>query len=180
MPKKKRRKRKVTKKKPEKKNKDGLNIRQELFCYYYVMNSSTRGNGGLSYAVAYNKKTDSLSRERKKNKKGMGFVDSDYDKAMNACYVEANRLLRNPKVCERMKALLNEILEDDVVDAELARIILQDHKWEAKLGGIREYNKLRQRIVDKMDLTVNRPYKDLSDEELSELIKEGTKFLRKE
>lgn len=54
---------------------------------------------------------------------------------------------------ERVYQLLNEMLKDEIVDAQLAKVILQDEKLEPKISAIREYNKIRQRITEKVDLT---------------------------
>jgi hypothetical protein len=52
-------------------------------------------------------------------------------------------------VQERVTALLNELLRDDIVDSQLAKIITQDDDLQSKVRGINEYNKVRGRIVDK-------------------------------
>ncbi len=64
----------------------------------------------------------------------------------------ASRLLRNVKVLERINELLeNNVLNDQFVDKQLGLLITQNADFSNKLGAIREYNKLRQRIVDKLD-----------------------------
>jgi hypothetical protein len=78
---------------------------------------------------------------------------SEYDKAVHVCAVEASRLLRIPEVQSRITALLNEILKDDVVDSQLAKLIMQDDEPAAKIAAIREYNKVWQRITEKHDIT---------------------------
>lgn len=54
----------------------------------------------------------------------------------------------------RITALLNEILRDDVVDSQLAKLIMQDAEPATKIAAIREYNKVRQRIVEKVDIAI--------------------------
>jgi hypothetical protein len=44
---------KAAKQKKGRNKQSGLNVRQELFCMYYVMNDELRGNATLSYAEAY-------------------------------------------------------------------------------------------------------------------------------
>ncbi len=52
---------------------------------------------------------------------------------------------------------MNEWLKDDVVDSELFKVI-KNHKMESKIAGIREYNKMRGRIIEKTDITSgNKP-----------------------
>jgi hypothetical protein len=130
-----------------------LNIRREAFCQYYTKNQQLFGNATHSYAEAFSYRLDELSRDDAKYK-GKGakrklVEPSSYDKAYNVCAVEGARLLRNPKVQERITALLNELLRDDIVDSQLAKIITQDDDLQSKVRAINEYNKVRGRIIDK-------------------------------
>lgn len=148
---------------------DKLTLRQELFCRYFTQNKALFGNATHSYAEAYNYKLDELSRDDavyeyvggEDGKEGkaatQGFrkllKPSSYDRAINVCAVEAARLLRNPKIQKRKIELMNEILTDQVVDSELAYVIQQDRELSVKLGGIREYNSVKGRIIKKMEHT---------------------------
>ena len=67
----------------------------------------------------------------------------------------------------RIRVLLNELLKDDVVDSQLAKIITQDGKLDAKVAAIREYNKLRGRIIDKTQQVNGLPF---AETDLSEVI----------
>ena len=70
------------------------------------------------------------------------------------CSVGASRLLRNDKISRRVTVLLNETLTNEEVDAELAKVI--KNRWSKdsdRINAIKEYNKLRQRIVDRNDHT---------------------------
>jgi hypothetical protein len=127
-----------------------LNPKHEKFCQLYAKNSELFGNGTLCYAETYTYKLDTLSRERLKDSEGKE-QPSEYERAYNVCSVEANRLLRNPRIDARLTKLLNEMLRDDIVDRELAKTILQDRKLEPKISAIREYNKLKQRIIEKVE-----------------------------
>jgi hypothetical protein len=130
-----------------------LKPQHELFCQLYVKNEELFGNGTQCYAEAYNYKLESLSHEQVRDEEDNLIEDSEYNKAYNVCSVQAHVLLRMPKVQQRITALLNEMLKDDIVDAQLAKVILQDEKLEPKISAIREYNKIRQRITEKVDLT---------------------------
>jgi hypothetical protein len=138
-----------------KENKPKLNPKQELFAQLYTRNSQMFGNATLSYAEAYGYDLDSLSDEIPKDQPT---AKSERDKAYNVCAVEAQRLLRNPNVQDRLTVLLNEMLRDDIIDRELAKTILQDHKLESKIAAIREYNKLKQRITEKVEHTGSLPF----------------------
>jgi hypothetical protein len=131
---------------------------RELFCRYYTQNEKLFGNGTHSYAEAYDYQLDTLSDKGiwsvpEGDEPSEKLEDSPYDKAIHVCAVEASRLLRNPDVQARITALLNEILRDDVVDSQLAKLIMQDSEPAAKIAAIREYNKVRQRITEKHDIT---------------------------
>lgn len=141
-----------------------LNPKHELFCQYYVLNENLFGNATFSYAEAYDYKLDTLSKTRKTDKKGKTIQDSEYDKACNVCAVEGHRLLRNPKIQNRITALLNQILRDEVVDSQLAKVILQDGELRPKVAAIAEYNKLRGRITDRQ----KHSFEGISDETLAE------------
>ena len=130
-----------------------LKPQHELFCQLYVKNEELFGNGTLCYAEAYNYKLDSLSHEESRDDEDNLIEASEYDKAYRVCSVQGSVLLRNLRVQDRITKLLNEMLKDDIVDAQLAKVILQDRKLEAKIAAIREYNKIRQRITEKVDLT---------------------------
>jgi hypothetical protein len=49
--------------------------------------------------------------------------------------------------------MLNDLMTDEEVDAQLSKVIQQDKQLDPKVSAIREYNKLEMRIVDRQDLT---------------------------
>lgn len=126
---------------------------RELFCRYYTQNEELFGNATLSYAEAYGYKLDELPKDDAVSEGGKTTVPSSYDRAYAVCATNGGRLLRNAEVQARITTLLNEVLRDDVVDSQLAKVIMQDDKYDAKVAGIREYNKLRQRIIVRTDIT---------------------------
>lgn len=149
----------MAKKQDSKKEEEQLNAKRELFCRYYTQNSELFGNATLSYAAAFDYKLDELSREPvyddpddHVNRKVID--DSEYDKAYHVCSVQSSKLLRNADIQRRVRELLNELLKDDVVDSELAKLIQQDHDLPTKIRSIAEYNKLRGRITDKTKMTI--------------------------
>jgi hypothetical protein len=133
-----------------------LKPQHELFCQLYVKNAELFANATQCYAEAYGFKLDELSHERPVDAEtGEQIGNSDFTIAERTCAVNGSKLLRNTKVQERITLLLNEMLKDVVVDAELAKVILQNGNPAAKMTAIREYNKIRQRITEKVDLTSN-------------------------
>lgn len=135
---------------------DELTPQQELFCRFYTQNSELFGHVTLSYAEAYGYDLDSLSKEKPLiSEEPKKYGDSEYDLAYNTCAANGSRLLRNDKIQKRVITLLNEYMRDEVVDAELVKVIMQNYKLESKVAAIREYNKLKQRITEKTDITTN-------------------------
>lgn len=116
-----------------KKNSNGLNLQQEEFCKLYASDAEFFGNGVQSYIEVY--KPD----ESKKNW---------YKTALAA----SSRLLANVKVCERINQLLEAGgLNDQFVDKQLTFLVTQHADFKSKLGAIREYNKLKKRVVERME-----------------------------
>lgn len=78
-------------------------------------------------------------------------LPSVYDLAYNTCSSNGHRLMRNAKVKARCEELLESYLENRKVDARLSRIIFQHRDDTDALNAIKEYNKLKQRIVEKRE-----------------------------
>lgn len=129
-------------------------IQRKLFCRYYTQNTEFFGNATLSYAEAYGHDLDSLSKVQEKTPKGKNIPGtSEYEKAYHVCSSGGERLLRKDDIQKLITKYLNELLKDEIVDRELVRVILQNYELPAKVAAIREYNKLKQRITDKADIT---------------------------
>lgn len=112
-----------------------LNLKQELFCQLYATNRTFFGNGVQSYIEAY---------EPDQNKQGW------YAVARTRAYY----LLTNIDILDRINELLElEPLNNTTVDKQLSFVINQSADMNAKVAAIREHNKLKQRITDKMDIT---------------------------
>jgi len=110
-----------------------LNEKQELFCQLYATSHEYFGNGKLSYMLAYGMNID--------------------DKAQhNSAAASASKLLTNLNVASRVAELLGAITEE-IVDAELAYVIRQREELPSKVAAIREWNKVKSRVTDKLDLT---------------------------
>ncbi|KKN73594.1 hypothetical protein LCGC14_0399100 [marine sediment metagenome] len=104
-----------------------LNPKQELFCQLYASDEEFFGNGVKSYKKAY--KMD------------------DYKSAM----VLASNLLRNIKILDRINVLMDIVINNVVVDKELAFVIKQKENLPAKVSAIKEYNVLKGRIIQKIE-----------------------------
>lgn len=105
-----------------------LTLKQQRFCELYATDREFFGNGTASYIEAYNP-----SR----------INPNWYQNARQA----AHTLLTKGHICERINYLLEEGgLNDQHVDKQLHFLITQHADFTAKLGGIREYNKLKKRV----------------------------------
>lgn len=180
-----------------------LTPKQELFCNYYCKNLEFFCNGTLSYAAAYGIDLDSYSKDdavysddeeeseddiddtddEKPRKRKTGpkkrdnriiLQQSSYDRMYYQCAALGSRLLKNDKVQLATRKMFVEMLDNDVIDAELTKIIIRGQKDSDRINAIKEYNALKTRIIKKLDLTTNG--KDIggleakSDEQLDAII----------
>lgn len=112
-----------------------LNPKQEKFCKLYATDAEFFGNGVQAYIEAYE-------------------PDQSQKNWYKTACARASQLLSNVKVCERINQLLEEGgLNDQFVDKQLQFLLTQHADFKTKLGAIKEYNKLKARITDKIDLT---------------------------
>lgn len=110
-----------------------LNPKQEKFCQLYTTDTEFFGNGVQAYIEAYDPDTSKPNWYK------------------TAC-ASASQLLSNIKVCERINQILEESGFNDVhVDKQLAFLLTQHVDFKTKLGAIKEYNKLKQRITEKAE-----------------------------
>lgn len=120
--------------KPTKAIDSGLTPQQELFCKLYATVREFFGNGTQAYIEAYNVDI---------SKKGA------YDVARSGAYEN----LTKPHILARIRELMETgILNDEFVDRELSFLIEQHAEKSVKLGAIREYNQLKARIRNKLEV----------------------------
>lgn len=109
----------------------------ELFCQYFVTSYETFGNATKSYAKAYN-------------------IDISNKSKYASCRTQGYRLLTNDDILARINQLLSElVMNNTTVDMELAFLITQKVDFASKIAAIREYNKLKQRITEKREISIN-------------------------
>lgn len=133
------------------------NLKHELFCNLFATEREFFGNGTESYIEAYD-------------------IDLSKKGAYAAARACASRLLTKANVLERIDELLEVgVLNDQFVDKQIAFLIAQNAEFSTKLGAIKEYNALKNRITKKLDMTTNgeslNPYASLTTDELRSLIK---------
>lgn len=112
-----------------------LNLKQELFCKLYASDREFFGNGVDSYVEAYNANTNNPNWYK-------------------VAQVSASKLLSNPMILARINELLPDLgFSDEFADKELSFVMTQKADFGAKISAIKEYNKLKQRIIEKTDIT---------------------------
>lgn len=120
-----------------------LNQRQERFCKLYATDREFFGNGVQTYIEVY---------EPDKSKPNW---------YKTACSL-ASEILSNPKVYNRINELLEESgLNDVFVDKQLLFLISQQSDFTNKLGAMKEYNKLKQRIVDRLEHSADKALQEV-------------------
>lgn len=113
-----------------------LSLRQERFCQLYALDTRFMGSWVNAYLEVYDIDT---------TKKWWYWT---------AC-ASASRLLTNVKIYTRINNLLEEQwLNDQFVDKQLLYVISQQSDMWNKVQAIKEYNKLKQRITDRMEVQV--------------------------
>ena len=126
-----------------------LNLQQERFCQLFASDREFFGNGLQAYMEAYG-----IPQVRWK-----------------AAAAAASRLLKSGKVLARINQLLDHLaLNDQHVDKQLALVITQNADYKSKVAAIKEYNALRQRIKNKLELDLSQDTKDALDK-LSSILK---------
>lgn len=118
-----------------------LNLKQNKFCELYASDKEFFGNGVESYVEAYQ-------------------PDMSKPNWYKTAAASASRLLRNVKIIDKINNILQETgFSDEFVDKQLSFLIAQHASFDTKLGAIKEYNKLRQRIIERHEVNVNEmPY----------------------
>lgn len=85
-------------------------------------------------------------------------IDVSEKGSYQSAKASASRLLTNVNVLAYINHLLElNGLNDEFVDKQLLFIITQNSEFSSKLGAIKEYNKLKQRVEEKVktDITIS-------------------------
>ena len=128
-------KKKKTKSTKKKSAGDKLNPLQRKFGKLYVSEREFFGNGVQAYAEAYG-------------------IDLSTRGAYQSAKSAASRLLTNVNLLAYINELLEVVLKEAHIDKQLAFLITQHADFGAKLGAIKEFNALRQRITKKFEGTL--------------------------
>lgn len=112
-----------------------LNPQQEMFCQLYAGDREFFGNGVQSYIEAYQ-------------------PDQSKPNWYRTARSRASELLTKPNILERIDEIFEAHgLNDQFVDKQLEKLIVQDADFTTKMKAIAEYNKLKSRITEKKDIT---------------------------
>lgn len=169
-----------------------VSLAAEAFCQFITAaGSDTYNNQTLSYAAAYGYDFDKYSTDDAEFEDditdGEGRVItygkkirlSSRELAENVCAVNGRRLLRNAQVAARIIELMNKgILKDKVVDYRMAKWIMDDSEPATSSRMIVEYNKLRGRVKDVIELRGPAPLKaqkEAHKEMLAKIAKKNAK-----
>lgn len=112
-----------------------LTPQQEMFCQLYAGDREFFGNGVQSYIEAYG-------------------LDTSKSGWYNVAKSGACENLTKPYILERIDEIFEAHgLNDQFVDKQLEKLIVQDADFNTKMKAIAEYNKLKSRITEKKDIT---------------------------
>ena len=140
-----------------------LNAMQEKFCYYYS-SSEYFMNGTQAYIKAYTRDEGG---------------ENEYIPSTKVAQSGAYELLCKPEICKRIDELMGELsLNDTVVDRELTKVIHQNADLKAKVAATKEYNALKKRITQTLEVQ-HSELRQMSDTELARRIQELQGFFNK-
>lgn len=128
-----------------------LNVKQDLFCKIYATDPYCMGNGGDCYRKAYGE-------------------DISWDVAK----ASASKFLADNRFTER----INEYIEVDgfnneTVDKHHLFLIKQKKDLGVSMKGVQEYNKLKKRVSNALELIIPKPLMELEDDEVIHKIDKG-------
>ena len=127
-----------------------LNPNQIEFCKLYATDKEYLGNGVLSYIEAYD-------------------LDMNEKNAYNNARARASELLTKRSILEYIDKLLDaDGFNDQFVDKQHLFLIRQNAELPVKRAAINDYNKLKQRIKDKIDLNATGPVSVVIQSKFSE------------
>lgn len=112
-----------------------ISLKQKAFCELFASDREFFGNGVQSYIEAFN-------------------IDINKKGAYNSAKARANKLLTKDYILVEINKIFEARgLNDAFVDKQLEKLITQDADFSSKIRAIQEYNKLKDRIANKLDVT---------------------------
>lgn len=145
-------------------------LKQELFCELYTSNTTPRffGHGQNCYTFAYGfqDKLDELKvkiigadtrRGRGKKRKvitAYELVEREIQKIEAVCRSSGARLLTYVNISARCNFLMDKLIDNKIVDRELAFVIQQRNDLSSKTQAIVHYDKKKGRFVEQSETTI--------------------------
>lgn len=125
-------------------------IKRENYCRYFVLwDKNTYWNQTMSYIYSYKTYIFDLNENRKLEE----IIELKNTVRIKAA---ASNLMKKTEVIQRINYLMDKNwLNDQVVDAHLWYCINQFNDLWIKIRWIQEYNKLKWRITDKLDIDIH-------------------------
>ncbi len=118
------------------KQKTGLTLQMEEFCQLYATNREFFGNGTQAYIEAY-------------------YIDVNKPGKYRSAIANASRLLTKDNILRRINELLKlDTLNDSSADRTLAFWMEQRAHPTVSMDAVKEYNKLKGRITEKVEKKV--------------------------
>ncbi len=126
-----------------------LNQKQDMFCKLYATDPYIFGNAKECYKKVYG--VSELSAR-----------------------AASIQMIAKPEITARINDYLQQDgFNDQNVDKQHLFIINQHKDLPTKMKGIQEYNKLKKRITDRMELIIPKPVMELDDDEVIHKIDKG-------
>jgi len=119
---------------------------EKLFCQLYAGSSDYFNNATRAYGIAYEKVLPPIGKPKTDWTKTEALV-------YNLASVEGHNLLIKPSIRQECEKVLKSDFKNEMADKELNWTIKQREDLSAKMTAIKEYNKLKQRIIEKTDIT---------------------------
>lgn len=145
------------------KTKEGLTLKQEEFCQMYInADRELFGNGTQCYYQVFNKRS-------KDGKDSLTYKSAS---------VLASKELAKVRIIERINSLLETGgFTNENIDKQHLFLINQHADLRTKLGAIKEFNELKQRIIKKVDITtkgekINPVSKEIADKAITDYLNE--------
>lgn len=119
-----------------------VNVKQDLFCRIYANDPECMGNATYAYMKAYGTESKLTAK------------------------ANAGLLIKKPEITARINEYLQlEGFNNENVDKQLLYVINQHRDLSTKVKGIQEYNKLKKRVTDRLEIMIPKPLISLDEEE---------------
>ena len=83
------------------------------------------------------------------------WIDISTKEGYHTAQIWASRLLSNIVIRKAFRAIMDYHITEEIVDRELAWLILQDEEKQVKRAAIRDWNELRKRLKTTGDGQIN-------------------------